>query len=72
MLWVYAENDDYFPPSIAKLFYEAFTAAGGKAEFIVAPPFEPEGHHLFPQGDPSLWTPYVDAFLEEQHLKLVP
>jgi ABC-type phosphate/phosphonate transport system substrate-binding protein len=31
-LWIYAENDTYFGPDLAKRMYEAFTAAGGNAE----------------------------------------
>lgn len=71
MLWVYAENDHYFGPALAKRLYQAFTAAGGKAEFIAAPAFGADGHGLFSEAGVPLWTPYVDAFLEEQHLKLV-
>jgi dienelactone hydrolase len=70
MLWVYAENDHFFSPALAKSFYAAFTAAGGKAEFIAAPAFEADGHTLFSRAGTPIWAPYVDAFLEKQNLKL--
>jgi dienelactone hydrolase len=31
MLWVYAANDSYFAPSLARALWHAFTAAGGQA-----------------------------------------
>jgi dienelactone hydrolase len=71
MLWVYAENDHFFSPALAKLFFEAFTAAGGEAEFIAAPAFGADGHGLFSRRGASIWTGYVDAFLEKRGLKLV-
>jgi dienelactone hydrolase len=71
MLWVYAENDHYFGPSVAHQMYAAFTEAGGKAKFVAAPAFGADGHHLFSIGGIPIWTPYVDAFLEEQNLKLM-
>ena len=44
MLWVYTENDSYFAPALAKSMYEAFAAAGGKADFRPLPPFAKDGH----------------------------
>ncbi|HXP97013.1 MAG TPA: CocE/NonD family hydrolase, partial [Telmatospirillum sp.] len=71
MLWVYAENDHYFGPALAKKLYAAFTEGGGEAEFIAAPAFGSEGHFLFSRAGTPLWTKYVDAFLEKQKLKLL-
>ena len=66
MLWIYAENDTYFGPDIAKRMHEAFTAAGGNAEFHVLPPFGSDGHFLIssPDGVP-IWSPLVSRFLDE-------
>jgi dienelactone hydrolase len=69
MLWVYAENDRYFGPMISRRFHEAFTNEGGRAEFVMAPPFDRDGHALFGGNIPG-WTPYVDAFLKKQNLVL--
>lgn len=71
MLWVYAENDHYFGPALAKQFHAAFTEAGGKAEFIAANPFGEDGHHLFSAKGTPFWTPYVDDFLARHNLTLV-
>lgn len=70
MLWVYAENDHFFGPVLAMQFYQAFTTAGGQAEFIAAASFGEDGHHLFSMGGVPIWTQYADAFLAEQNLTL--
>jgi hypothetical protein len=70
MLWVYSSNDHFFSPALAQRFYQAFTAAGGKAQFIMAPPFGEDGHHLFSLQGIPLWTPMVDDFLKRQNLTL--
>jgi dienelactone hydrolase len=70
MLWVYAENDRFFNPALAKQFDAAFTGAGGHADLKITPPFGSNGHFLFsPTGIPD-WTPYVDTFLQQQKLTL--
>jgi dienelactone hydrolase len=70
MLWVYAENDHFFEPALAQKFKSAFVDGGGQIDFIAAPAFGSDGHHLFsPSGIPQ-WTPYVDAFLQHQNLAL--
>lgn len=37
MLWVYAENDRYFWPELARKFDEAFRAGGGQDQFVQVP-----------------------------------
>jgi dienelactone hydrolase len=70
MLWVYAENDRFFGPTLAKQFDAAFTGAGAHVDFIAAPAFGSNGHFLFsPSGIPD-WTPYVDTFLRQQNLTM--
>lgn len=70
MLWIYSQNDHFFSPQLAQLFHQAFTRAGGKATFILAPPFSSDGHHLFSRGGVSIWAPMVDSFLQSQNLTL--
>jgi dienelactone hydrolase len=70
MLWVYSENDLYFWPELSKRFHAAFQASGGRAKFVMAPPFERDGHSLFTRRGASIWLPMVDAFLSEQNLGL--
>lgn len=69
-LWVYAENDRFFGPRLAKEFATAFTEAGGKARFVAAPPFGEDGHFLFSGAGIPLWAPLVDRFLADQGLAL--
>jgi dienelactone hydrolase len=66
-LWIYAQNDKFFGPDLARRMYAAFTGAGGRAQFIDFRPFGDHGHSLFSRGIP-LWTPMVDGFLRDHHL----
>jgi pimeloyl-ACP methyl ester carboxylesterase len=43
-LWIYAENDTYFPPALSRRLADAFAAAGGKADYVLLPPVGGEGH----------------------------
>lgn len=61
-LWVYTENDQYFSATHTRAWYEAFAAAGGKAEFRMLPAFGNDGHLLFVNGA-RIWQPVVAAFL---------
>jgi dienelactone hydrolase len=70
MLWIYSANDHFFSPSLAKRFYAVFTQAGGKATFLMAPPFGEDGHHLFSQRGIPTWAPMVDEFLKQQNAVL--
>jgi dienelactone hydrolase len=63
-LWIYAENDSYFPPALSRKVAEAFRLAGGKAEVHILPPFGADGHELIraPEAVP-VWAPVVERFL---------
>jgi dienelactone hydrolase len=63
-LWIYAENDSYFPPALSQKVAEAFRLAGGKAEVHILPPFGADGHELIraPEAVP-IWAPLVERFL---------
>jgi dienelactone hydrolase len=67
-LWVYAANDKYFGPELARRMHAAFTASGGRAELIEAPPFGSDGHKLYSAAGIPIWTPMVDKFLRAHHL----
>ncbi|CAK0777727.1 Dienelactone hydrolase [Gammaproteobacteria bacterium] len=71
MLWVYAENDHFFSPTLAKRFFTAFTEAGGQAEFVATPAFGGDGHKLFSEKGLLIWGRYVDNFLARHQLTLV-
>jgi dienelactone hydrolase len=63
-LWLYAQNDSYFPPRLAREMSAAFCQAGGQAEFVLLPPFGEEGHDLFTDvRGLARWTPTVNRFL---------
>jgi len=65
MLWIYSSNDTYFGPELAKQMHEAFTAAGGNAEYQLLPPFGGDGHFLIDSADGvPLWAPLVSEFLD--------
>jgi pimeloyl-ACP methyl ester carboxylesterase len=66
MLWIYADNDSFFPPPLARAMYDAFTEAGGRAA-LAQPSFPgPDGHALFyAQGGSRVWGPLVAAYLAD-------
>jgi dienelactone hydrolase len=63
-LWVYAENDKYFSPALARRMHAAFTSAGGDARLVIAPPFGKDGHTLFSRAGTPVWAPIVDQFIK--------
>lgn len=66
MLWIYAENDKWFPPRYAHEFQAAFEKGGGTDQFVLAPPDGEDGHHLF--SHVSAWNATADAFLRDHNL----
>ena len=66
MLWIYSENDHWFPPEMAKKFEAAYTKNGGVEQFMLAPPDGDDGHHLY--SHPSVWSATVEEFLKAHDL----
>ena len=65
-LWIYSQNDSYFPPRLARKMSAAFHQAGGQVEFVMLPPFAEEGHYLFTDvRGLAQWTPAVNRFLND-------
>jgi dienelactone hydrolase len=66
MLWIYTENDKFFPPEVSKPMYEACRAAGAPVEYHLLPSFEDNGHFFVdvPKAIP-IWAPIVTKFLSE-------
>jgi dienelactone hydrolase len=63
-LWIYTENDSYFPPGLSKRMAEEFGLAGGDVEYHLLPAFGTEGHLLAESRDTaSIWGPVLEAFL---------
>jgi dienelactone hydrolase len=66
MLWFYIENDTYFGPDLSKRMHEAYTAAGGNADYHLMPPFGNEGHVFIDSADSiPQWSPLVAQFLDK-------
>ena len=70
MLWVYAANDHFFGPALARQLDAAFTSGGDSVDFISAPAFGNDGHGLFSAAGIDQWTPYVDKFLQQKNLTM--
>jgi dienelactone hydrolase len=63
-LWIYAQNDRFFGPDVARKMAEAYGAAGGRVTLINAPASGKDGHAYFYTGAPeNSWGPEVAAFL---------
>jgi len=63
-LWVYTENDTYFPPRLSGAMAAAFRAAGGKADYALLPAFGDDGHFMAERaGSETVWGPAVERFL---------
>jgi dienelactone hydrolase len=66
MLWIYAQNDHWFPPPVAQQFLAAYTKSGAQVDFQLAPPDGEDGHHLYTHV--AAWSELVDAFLKAHNL----
>lgn len=64
LLWIYAENDSFFEPALARRMVAAYDAAGGKATYRPVGPFGRDGHSLAGSADGvPIWSPLVQSFL---------
>ena len=64
-LWLYAENDHFFPPALGRRLFEVYSQ--GTAEpmtFVDMPSFGRDGHMAFSGADPSVWAQPVSSFLK--------
>ncbi len=65
-LWIYTENDTFFGPALSKRMHDAYTAAGGNAEYHLLPSFGSDGHFLIDSPDAvPVWAPLVGPFLDK-------
>ena len=60
-LWLYAENDSYFPPALSRAMADAFIDAGGRADYRLLPPYGSEGHFVIRGND---WNDALQDFLD--------
>ena len=67
-LWIYIENDTFFGPDLSRRMFDAYTGAGGNAEYHLMPPFGSEGHFFIDSPDSiPQWAPLVSRFLDKHH-----
>jgi dienelactone hydrolase len=67
-LWIYIENDTFFGPDLSRKMFDAYTGAGGNAEYHLMPPFGSEGHFFIDSPDAiPQWAPLVSQFLDKHH-----
>ena len=63
-LWVYAENDHFFGPELARRMFEAYVAGGAPARLQMMPPYGSDGPVLLTKAPEEVWWPAVAGFLE--------
>jgi len=61
-LWLYAENDSFFPPALSQRMADAYRSAGGRLDYRLLPAVGGEGHNLI-QSPAERWAPAVESFL---------
>lgn len=68
-LLYYAENDLFFGPATARMWYGRLREGAPSAELVVQPAFEANGHFVFtdPDGERA-WLPAVEDFLRRHHI----
>jgi len=64
-LWIYTEQDDFFPPKLSKKMFEEFRKKGGEGKFIL---LTSEFGHSFFHRTTKEWEPIADEFLKENNL----
>ncbi len=63
-LWIYTQNDSYFPPALSRRMADAFRDAGGIVEYRLLPKFGAEGHRLAESREGvAIWGPVIEEFL---------
>jgi dienelactone hydrolase len=63
-LWIYAARDVFYSETVTRQFFNAFTNAGGRGDYVfIGEHSLQNGHGIASQG--SLWSTRVDRFLGE-------
>ena len=63
-IWLYGDDDPFYPLSHSRENFAAFQKAGGKGTFHEFPPPDAGGHRIVDY--PDLWAPVVEAYLKHQ------
>jgi dienelactone hydrolase len=68
MLWLYAQNDRWFPPPVATLLADAYQNAGGKLEFVQLPASGNDGHFVFDRPRASqIWGGWLANYINQRN-----
>lgn len=63
-LWIYARNDELFPPDLVDRMRTAALDGGGDVRFVALPEMKPRGHQIFRSAPARLvWLREMDASL---------
>lgn len=66
-LWLYAENDSYFHPPLARALAKAWRAGGGSADLEIFAPYGSDGHTLVDdRAGWDIWGHVLESFLTER------
>jgi dienelactone hydrolase len=61
-LWLYSDNDQHFGRDLPRIWFKAFTDAGGQGQFVALPSYRDDGHGSFTH-NPTTWRPALETFL---------
>lgn len=68
-LWLYGENDSFWPAPLYQDMHRQFVEAGGQARLVEVGKFGADSHGLFASGGGvPVWLPHVERFLRELSL----
>jgi dienelactone hydrolase len=68
-LWIYAKNDELFPPALVDRMRAAALDGGGNVRFVELPEIKPKGHLIFRHGQARfVWLREMDASLRAWNL----
>lgn len=67
-LWLYSQNDKLFSPQTGRSFYDIYTSSGGRASFVMMPPYGENGHVFMDSAPESFWWQQVADFLSKHGL----
>jgi dienelactone hydrolase len=71
-LWLYAENDRSYGPSLAQEMLTAYTAGGAPARWQMLAAYAADGHDVILNAPAETWLPAVEPFLAELKLPTQP
>ena len=65
-LWIYAENDKFFPPDFARMMQEAYDAKREISTLVITPAHGDDGHGMVKWRDArAMWTDAAAMFLDK-------